>query len=391
MRLLVMVRHFAPSTRAVGVTTRRACLSLPPGTCHVLTADRSFDPDGIFEPAFTADLPVTRVTARLRGRCGDQPLARGLDYALAVVQAACRLHAEAPFDAVVVHYPCRFTLQAGLLVHELTRLPMVVHMHDYFAEVLHDIHPARILWWRMIDRAALHRAALVLVPTPRFARVYRRRGLRAVMVFPHLTTPTTDRPAVRDGGGPLDIVFTGMVYEAHEHAVRAFVSAVAGLDGVRVRFATPSEADYLRPVSIGSVSRSECLSMQAQADVLFLPLGIESPYPLEVESCLPSKLMDYLAAGKPVLAVVPPRSYVAELIESTGAGVAVTTADPAAIRAAVDRLRDPAARRQMAADALRACERFAPAVHGARLTAAIRRACSPSAAPRASRPEVVST
>jgi len=293
-----MVRYFAPSSMAVGVTTREACLALPTGSCHVLTADRTFDPDGLFDPAFKPDLPVDRVRARLAGLFPHHPLPHNLDYAHAVVARALRLIHRERFDAVIAHYPNRFTLLAGLIVHVLTRLPLVLHMHDYLSEAMQPIHPLRAWWWRRVERAAFERAALVVVPTPRFAEQYRRRGYHRVFVLPHLVTPRVAAPAVRQDDAPLDIVFTGAIYEATAESARALVEAVRGRRDVRLRFATPNPHDFLGDASVGAVSRQRCLEMQEEADVVFLPLGLNSIYPLELQSCLPSKLLDYLGGGQ---------------------------------------------------------------------------------------------
>jgi glycosyltransferase involved in cell wall biosynthesis len=275
-------------------------------------------------------------------------------------------------------YPDRFGLMAALRVSLITRLPLVTYMHDYLSEALHDIHPVRVWWWRLIEWLALRRSALILVPTPHFARRFRDRGLRRVMVLPHLVTPRTERPAVRRNPRALRIVYTGMIYEAHRQAVEAFVDTAREDPGVSLRFATPAADPCLAGIRVGPVSRAECLAMQEEADVLFLPLGLDTPYPLEVQGCLPSKLVDYLAAGKPILALVPAGSYVAELIDATQSGLVVTTADPAAIQEAIERLREADLRHRLGQNALRACARFDKNVHIPRLVRAIERTCRPS-------------
>ena len=53
---------------------------------------------------------------------------------------------------------------------------------------------------------------------------------------------------------------------------------------------------------------------------------------------LSGKVFEYIAVGRPILAVVPPDGAAAELIRETGAGVVAPPDDPAAIRAALDEL-----------------------------------------------------
>jgi glycosyltransferase involved in cell wall biosynthesis len=49
-------------------------------------------------------------------------------------------------------------------------------------------------------------------------------------------------------------------------------------------------------------------------------------------------VFEYLAAERPILAVVPPDGAAADLIRETGAGVVAPPDDPAAIRAALEGL-----------------------------------------------------
>jgi glycosyltransferase involved in cell wall biosynthesis len=50
---------------------------------------------------------------------------------------------------------------------------------------------------------------------------------------------------------------------------------------------------------------------------------------------LSGKVFEYIAAGRPILAVVPPDGAAAELVRETGAGVVVPPDDLAAIRTAL--------------------------------------------------------
>ena len=87
----------------------------------------------------------------------------------------------------------------------------------------------------------------------------------------------------------------------------------------------------------------------ASSDVLLVPLDKEKS-----QMSVPSKLYNFLAAGRPILGLAPADSEVAALIRGNRCGEVVPPDDVAAIGAAVLALKgDPGARREMAANARR--------------------------------------
>jgi len=87
----------------------------------------------------------------------------------------------------------------------------------------------------------------------------------------------------------------------------------------------------------------------ASSDVLLVPLDKEKS-----QVSVPSKLYNFLAAGRPVLGLAPPDSEVAALIRANRCGEVVPPDDIAGIRGMVLRMKgDPDARREMASNARR--------------------------------------
>ena len=60
---------------------------------------------------------------------------------------------------------------------------------------------------------------------------------------------------------------------------------------------------------------------------------------------LSGKVFEYIAVGRPILAVVPPDGAAAELIRETGAGVVAPPEDVAAIQSALEELHAAGGRR----------------------------------------------
>ncbi len=252
-------------------------------------------------------------------------------------------------DRLMVVYPHRFGLLAGWRLSKRLRLPLVLYMHDLLAEGIAFRNPFRRAFWRWVDGRVLEDAWMIVVPTEEFADHYRRRGLSQVWALPHCVPEDVHPTPPPACGDTLKLLYSGLVYEPHIDAVRAFVSATRDMDCVDVSYhSNPDGCDGLmRDVGARWLSHDASVSALHDADVLVLLLGRNSPCPVEVQGCFPSKLMEYLAVGRPVLAIVPRGSFVDRFIREHGCGISVTEHDPASIRVAIERLRDRATRLSM--------------------------------------------
>lgn len=74
-------------------------------------------------------------------------------------------------------------------------------------------------------------------------------------------------------------------------------------------------ADWV--TELGPVPHGRALMLMKQADLLYLPV----PSGYYATASLPGKLFEYLACGRPILAIVPERSEVARVLDDVGGGV----------------------------------------------------------------------
>ena len=81
--------------------------------------------------------------------------------------------------------------------------------------------------------------------------------------------------------------------------------------------------------------RTESLALQRDSEALLLLIPEADG---RGKGVLSGKVFEYIAVGRPILAVVPPDGAAAELIRETGAGIVVPPDDPVAIRAALEDL-----------------------------------------------------
>ena len=131
----------------------------------------------------------------------------------------------------------------------------------------------------------------------------------------------------------------------------------------------------------GYVPHEQATAMMSAADLLYLsvPLGYYA------NACLPGKLFEYMGSGSPILAVVPPESEVARVLNEVGGAVAVRPNDIDAIAAVLVGLLEGRMASVVSAKAPSRLQRYTRAATTAQLAAVFDAACGKSAAPSAAR------
>src|SRR5207248_7145774 len=138
-----------------------------------------------------------------------------------------------------------------------------------------------------------------------------------------------------------------ITHTGHFHGKRdpkPFLKALAesGLDDVVVRFAgdfRAADREYAESLGLGDrvellgdVSRRRSLELQRDSEALLLLIPESGG---RGRGVLTGKIFEYLAAERPILAVVPADGAAAHLVRDTGAGVVVASDDVEAMREAL--------------------------------------------------------
>lgn len=127
---------------------------------------------------------------------------------------------------------------------------------------------------------------------------------------------------------------------------RPFLEALAGCDETVVaRFVGDfrrSDEAWVAGFELGErlehhrfLPRRKAIELQRNSEALLLLLPEIGERGRDVPS---GKLFEYLAANRPILAIVPPDGAAAKLVRETGAGIVVAPGDVVGIRAAIDEL-----------------------------------------------------
>ena len=374
MRLL-LVAYFYPPCRDTGVLRSAAMAKWLRRLGHevtVLTTSAYGDADDAHEDVVrTAD--AQRWRARLAGKDSvgaifDSPTYSGHPHPLswvlvpeALVAAwlpfarsrALRLHRERHFDCVLTTSPPESAHAVGFALRR-RGLPWVADVRDAWTfESLRPRYPTALQ--RRLDRRLERRwlggaDAVVCVAEPAAADL-RRRGIAAPLVVPNgwdpETTPTAGAPTGLLDPDRASLVYTGR-FGSYGRDPRPLVEALTGLASSDPETAAKLELVIAGPLTeeevtlfatdvaparirhAGSLERGAALALQREADALLL---VAQPARSQL---LNIKLFEYLASGRPILALAA-GTEAGRVTARLGCTV-VAADDPGAISAALGRV-----------------------------------------------------
>ncbi len=232
---------------------------------------------------------------------------------------------------------------------------------------------AHVLEWG--ERWASRRAAAVVAITPAFGAVHEKWGTsEKVSVIPNWAPLDEISPRARDNDwalahdlvGEPTLLYSGTLGLKHDPELLVELAAAVRSLGTPVRLVVVNEGPA-EPVVRAAAARLgvplTMLPFQAYAD---LPDVLASGDLLVVlleqdagEFSVPSKTLSYLAAGRPVLGLMPPENLAAALVQDAGGFVAQPVRSSVAAAAAwADRLlRDPDRLSQLGAESRELAEK----------------------------------
>jgi colanic acid biosynthesis glycosyl transferase WcaI len=261
----------------------------------------------------------------------------------------------------------------------MRRVPYVFWHQDIYSEAIRVIardrfgQLGRLIGWvaGRVERRVARGAAAVVAISDNFIEQLDAWGVRKskVHVVPNWAAIDEMPSRPRDNvwakaqglvGKPV-VMYAGTLGLKHDPSVisRLAQSAPEGSQTVVVsegqgREWLESEASEVPGLSLLDYQPYEQLpDMLASADVLLVVLESNAS-----RYSVPSKVLNYLCAGRPVLALLPPDNAVAQMVEAAEAGIVVAPGDADAASAALNSLlASPVARAAMGTAARRFAER----------------------------------
>jgi glycosyltransferase involved in cell wall biosynthesis len=239
------------------------------------------------------------------------------------------------------------------LLARLKRAPFLFEVRDLWPAFAIQVgvlkQPVLIRASQALERFLYRHADRLMVNSPGFIQHVRERGARQVELVPNGADPEMFQPECR-----------GEAFRRQAHLEGAFVVLYAGAHGLSNDLGIALQAaeilqddPQIRFVFLGDGKEKPSLQEWAKAhalsNVLFLPpvpknemqdalgaadacLAILKPIQLYATT-YPNKVFDYMAAARPVILCID--GVIREVVESSGAGIAVRPGDPAELAKAI--------------------------------------------------------
>lgn len=243
-------------------------------------------------------------------------------------------------------------LPAAYLASRRTGIPFHAYVFDHYSH-REWYDPVAAFWARRIEPFLMKRAAAVITPNELLRDdLHDRFGVEPVVIHNSLDISSYEANGHQPSSareGEIKIVYTGEIYDAHYDAFRNLVAALEVLrrPDIKLHIYTSRPAAELKALGIdGPVVHhpehpaTEMPRVQMDADLLFLPLAFDSPYPELVRTSSTTKMGEYLAARRPVLVHAPADSFISWYFRKHDCGVVVDESDPARLVDGIERILD---------------------------------------------------
>jgi glycosyltransferase involved in cell wall biosynthesis len=271
-------------------------------------------------------------------------------------------------DRIVAVYPDKLFLLAGYLTSRSTGIPLYAYFHNTYLDLMSGGLERRFAVW--LQGRVFAKAKYVFVISDGMLEYYREQypELKHSSLPHSFAEPLPQYTPPPPVGSPLRLVFCGNVNQSCEDAAVRLAEAIAGCEDVRLSLLSGSNRGYLERLGIlrdgvtcDAVPRDEIPRRLAEADILLLPHGLTGPedWNVEYRTIFPTKTIEYLISGRPILAHTPPGCFLTRFLTENDCALVVDKADVGELRDAIQRLRsDEQLRCRLVQNALITAARF---------------------------------
>jgi glycosyltransferase involved in cell wall biosynthesis len=269
---------------------------------------------------------------------------------------------------ILAVYPSLHIFSAAIQAAEGSGIPWIAYLHDTLAEPYHGTKYQQLA--EDVQSRMFSSAKAILVTGRGMADLYRtKHSVECVPIEIGYCEPIAATLKPSPTGVP-HAFMGGSIYSVNDKAVARLLDGTEQA-GVRFRLATPESWTFLdkhgvarRPgiEKVHYLLRKDYLTALLNQHILTVALNWPDETSVaedELATAFPTKVIEYLAAGRPILVHCPENYFLARFFRQHECGIVISTRDVAAIVAAVGTLLDDGPEQdRMRKNALRAAQIF---------------------------------
>jgi glycosyltransferase involved in cell wall biosynthesis len=238
---------------------------------------------------------------------------------------------ECPVGVIVACSGDIADIPAGFLAGRIMGTPFIAYLFDDYVFQWTEFYR---FFAKFVAQFIFKQCAGIIGANEYICDEYMRRyGVQSMVV--RNPCVVDDLPVLSENvsfqNGLVRIMYTGSIYHANYDCFRNLIQAMDEIthQQVELHVYTAQSVEELNAQGLGSekvhihshVPYNQILAEQHKADILFLPLAFDSPISEVIRTSAPGKMGEYLASGRPVLAHVPPDSFVAYYMKKYQCGI----------------------------------------------------------------------
>ncbi len=245
-------------------------------------------------------------------------------------------------DRIIAVLPSWPFLLAAYLAHKRSGVPLYTYWMDASVEADRLRWPDRFVVARY-ERAILEAAQRRLVLSEALQDDFEHRfGLESVVV-PHSIALPSEIGTFRRQEGEKVIAHTGVVEALQREGLRRVHAALLTSPEWEAKLVlstptAPSDLGEFHAARIVTLANSEVRELQRRSAVLVAVVPFAGSYESLRRTTFPTKVVEYLTSGVPILAHAPPDSFFAQHVRRHGYALLVDEPSEAAVREGLRRL-----------------------------------------------------
>ena len=269
-------------------------------------------------------------------------------------------------ESILSVFPKEEPLLTGYLAARAIGARFYPYFHNVYLENRAGVARRFARW---LQSRAFRRAAHVFVMSEGMMELYRQRypDLKCSALLHSFNEPLPQFEPPPHAGRPLRLMVCGSINDSCRDAASRFSRAVRALPETHLTFLTGTPRSELAKagllgerIEVETVSRDDVLAQLRTAAIVLLPHGFSGPAAQEeYDTIFPTKTIEYLICGRPILAHAPKESYLARFLRKADCALLVDSPDIDELTVAIRRLgTDSDFRARLVRNALRAAEPF---------------------------------